>query len=335
MAALKSEAQFTPEELWPTSGEPHANPSAASAAALAKATATFDTIYIGNPGHNAVFAGYERLRQLGIANRGKRQRGVRNLSPTGSGKTTVAEAYSRWVADRSDSSTQARRVVIAPLDFKCTTKGLWRSVLLALDAPFSQRGDETNLRLRGYDALTRCGTELLVVDEVQHLGYLSSERADVTDALKRILDDGVVPVVFSGTLEAQPMLERNHQLSGRLDAPCDIRPLDVDTPDDRQVFRAFVTKFDEEMTRLGITRRPSQLNDPRTLTALAIVSGGVLGRVGNLIRASLVSMVERDADFIEPHDLAVAVDRYAVGQKLVTSNPFGRVTPVIGETAHA
>ena len=327
MASSKSHAQFTPEELWPTTGEPHPTPSAATAVALAKAVVAFDGIYIDNPGHRAVFSSYENLRQLGVANRGKRQRGVRNLSPTGSGKTTVAEAFRRWVAERHDDDATTRRVVIAPLDLKCTVKGLWRSVLLALGDPHWQRGDEPNLRMRAYDALAQCGTELLIMDEVQHLGFQSSERADVTDALKRILDDGVVPVVFSGTLDAKPMLERNPQLSGRLNAPCDIQPLDIALAEDRAVFRAFASKLDDEMTRLGVTRQRSGLDDPRTLSALAIVSEGVLGRIGNVVRASLVSTVERNADFIEPYDLAVAVDRYALGQKLVTTNPFGQLVP--------
>src|SRR3546814_20551539 len=58
----------------------------------------------------------------------------------------------------------------------------------------------------------RMGVELLVVDEIQHLRREGNDVNDVTDALKRWLDAGSVPLVLVGNMDSQPFFERNKQL---------------------------------------------------------------------------------------------------------------------------
>lgn len=70
-------------------------------------------------------------------------------------------------------------------------------------------------------------TELLIVDEVQHLNYRNGLKNDVTDTLKGLLDADVIPIVFFGTEDAAQMFGRNLQLNGRLLPPCDLNPLNA------------------------------------------------------------------------------------------------------------
>src|SRR3546814_6330007 len=46
---------------------------------------------------------------------------------------------------------------------------------------------------------------------------------DVTDALKRWLDAGSVPLVLVGNMDSQPFFERNKQLCALLGTPLDLR----------------------------------------------------------------------------------------------------------------
>src|SRR3546814_5148096 len=73
-------------------------------------------------------------------------------------------------------------------------------------------GTEKVLRVRIDEFVRRLGVELLVVDEIQHLRREGNDVNDVTDALKRWLDVGSVPLVLVGNMDSQPFFERNKQL---------------------------------------------------------------------------------------------------------------------------
>ena len=78
------------------------------------------------------------------------------------------------------------------------------------------------------------------------------------------------------------------------------------------------------MEKAGLVRRASKLDDPRTVKALFAVSGGLLGRVSNVVRVAYEIAFRRNADFVEPGDLSEAVRRWAVPQALIAWNPFGQ-----------
>jgi hypothetical protein len=114
----------------------------------------------------------------------------------------------------------------------------------------------------------RFGTELLIVDECQHLNYRNGLKNDVTDTLKGMLDAGFVPMVFLGTEDAEQMFKRNLQLNGRLLAPCDLLPLNSRNVDDRRLFAVFVAKLEQAIVDQGVLPEQSRLGDAGLLPAL-------------------------------------------------------------------
>lgn len=284
--------------------------------------ALFDTIYLAYPRHTEFHSRCDLLVKLGRATRGRPQKGLRVLAPSGSGKSTAAEAFIRLVEAKTKRTETDIPIVMIKLDRATTSKKLICSILDEFEDAYVQSGTEFTLKKRMYACFTRFNTELLVIDEVQHLNFRREEKNDVTDMLKRLLDDGVVPVVFLGTDDATDMFTRNVQLAARLLSPCDFSPLRYERPLDRELLTQYVVELDRAMVAVGLVPQLSGLGTPWIRGCLAAVSGGVIGRISRLLYAALEIAARRGADYIEAYDLAEATDRWAIAQEITTGNPF-------------
>ncbi|USU06627.1 TniB family NTP-binding protein [Sphingomonadaceae bacterium OTU29LAMAA1] len=272
-----------------------------------------------------MFAAFDYIRAVDRLCSGPKS-AMRVIGASSSGKSTGFDQYIEIDRRRSEPPSGHLPIFRVKLDRACTTKRLVTSMLDCYGDEYSDSSVESTLRKRLYRCVEVFRTELVFVDEVQHLGFRSSERSDPTDTLKRMLDDGVVSLVFGGDESALPLMNRNIQLANRMIAPGDINALRIEVPEDRMTFRTFVSKLDAELVARGIMQKPSDLADETTLRCLFVVSSGYLGRVVNLVRQAIAIAVRRSAPRIEPHDLWLATDRWAIQQKIVSYNPFSQGT---------
>jgi hypothetical protein len=249
---------------------------------------------------------------------------MRALGPSGSGKTSAIMAFIRRFLATTPRTADRVPIVFVTLERTATSKRLMISILEYFGDSYSSRGTEQSLKMRVKACFERFGTELLIIDEIQHLNYRNSERSDVTDSLKRLLDDGVVPIVFLGTDEANDLFTKNVQLGGRLISPCDFKPLDLRQSADRALLAGYVTLLDQALVDKGIFQELSHLEDPFVLRCLDAVADGVIGRVSRLLEIALEIALRRGATRIEKYDLALAVDRWAIPNGLTATNPFLR-----------
>lgn len=322
MSGITSSAWFTRDDFLPVAGRNSPTLSPDTANRVVEAKKRYRGIYITMPRDHAVMHMAEELRLTALATPGQHQQGGRSLAPTGSGKTSLARQYQRVIEARQEHRAGSRPVVIVALERACTSKRLFSGILRELGDDFYDRGTEDTLKKRAYMLLRVLGVQLLFIDEVQHLNFRSSERNDVTDTLKRFLDDGVVPVIFIGTNDALEMFQRNKQLSNRLVPPCDLDPLDIKSGTDRTIFRQFLRRLDSELVERGILQSLSQLDDIRIVKCLFAISEGVIGRAVNLIGAALEIAIRREAERIELFDLSEATVRWAMAQAFIDYNPF-------------
>ena len=322
--------------LAPMSGSLVEQTNRATNLRVANAISIYDKIRIPYPRHVELHSKMDYVHQLGVATVGPKK-GLRALGASGQGKSTCAHDYvelcrRRQLEARLDHGTSTAcgdaqaeshdsRVLYVALENGTTARGLMVSILQALDDPFWSRGSESLLRARAIDIMQRKKVELLIIDEVQHLNCRGSKGFDVTDTLKNFLDRGVAPVVFLGTEEAKPMFERNLQLNARLIPPCDLKVLTTNT-EDRNLLRGFCKQLDRQIVEKGLMPKLSDLSDPKTLDCLFEVSDGVIGRVVRLIQAALEIALRREAEWIEIHDISLAVERWAIPQGFVRRNPF-------------
>lgn len=200
---------------------------------------TYGEISIPYPRQVEFHSRCDYLQSLGRQTRGRPQKGMRVLAPSGSGKTSAAEAYIRLVEARMPSTATFKPIVLVPLDRATTSKKLFSSILSKFGDGFSDKGSEVVLKQRAITCFQRFQSQLLIIDEVQHLNYRSSATNDVTDTLKTLLDAGVLPIVFLGTEEAEGMFARNLQLNGRLLPPCDFKPLRATSAEDRELLAGY------------------------------------------------------------------------------------------------
>lgn len=176
---------------------------------VAEKIAAFSSIYIPFPPHTEFQECCDYLIKLGRATRGQAQRGMRTLALTGSGKTTAAFNFLRRFEERYPRTESYVPIVLISLERATTAKKLMMSILDYFGDNYSSSGNEQVLKKRVKACFERFGTELLIIDEVQHLNARRTDQSDVTDSLKRLLDDGVVPIVFLGTDEATELFQRN------------------------------------------------------------------------------------------------------------------------------
>lgn len=290
--------------------------------AVANKIANFKIINVAYPPQVLFHSRCDYLQKLGLANKGKPQMGLRMLAPSGSGKSTAALEYKAMVERRTPPTDTFVPVVYLALDSASTSKRLMVQILHALGDPLAERGTEQALRKRAIDYLRRLGVQLLIIDEVQHLGFRSTAKADVTDALKSFLDAGVTPIVFVGTEDARKMFESNLQLNGRLLAPLDMPKLEPSKSEDRSLFASFVWGLCEGMTEHKVLKTCPSIVGEGVLGPLMEVTDGVVGRVARLFEVAIEIAIRRGGNTLEVADLSLAVDRWALPQNFAKRNPF-------------
>ncbi len=311
----------------PQTGGRRRDYSAATNLRVSKAVARFKEIYVPYPLHTELHARCDYLMKLGQETRGRPQLGMRVLAPSGSGKTTAAEALMRLIEAKHPRTTTCVPVVYVSLEKAATSKKLMVSILDFFGDAYSIQGNELILKRRALACFERFGTRLLIIDEVHHLSLSRGTGNDVTDSLKRFLDDGVIPIVFLGTEDGAHLFTRNVQLSSRLVSPMDLRVLRSDRAADVELMAAFVHSLDRAIVERGLLPEYAGLRDPWIQGCLHHVSGGVIGRVSRLLALALESALRRGADRIEVFDLSLASDEWAVAHQIIHSNPFLRGAP--------
>lgn len=305
---------------YPATGDISEGSDQATNLEVACSVAAFNDIYLDYPRHTLLHSRCDFLQKLGRATRGQPQKGLRVLAPSGSGKSRAAQRYVEIASRHAPSDTKP--VIYVQLEKFPTPRWLMTRILDVFGDRFGSRGTEAILRQRALACFERFGSELLILDEVQHLNYRSTAANDITDYLKVLLDSGAIPIVFMGTEEATGMFQRNVQLSSRLLPPCDFEPLNPRSPDDHLLLLGFVSALTRAIHEDGLMAERSDFCDPKTLSCLQAVSQGIVGRLSRLMMVALEGAVRRGARRVEVYDLALATERWAIPQGIILANPF-------------
>lgn len=318
----KVAGRFSPAELLPQTGNPSPVPYATEAERGAKRTwdATLRSIYVQNANHKRVFTALDNVLTLGV--KGEYQTGVRNSAPSYAGKSASAEEFTRIVTSRGTYPAGTMPVIRVELEQACTSRRFWTAILARYGDGFAASKDEDALRRSAYDAFEKHGTQLVIIDEVQHAGYRSAGSSAATDVIKRFISDKQVGLGLFGNEEAKALLEKNNQLSHRLEDPCDIQPLPLADTAAQVTFRKFVRAYDAQLEARKVFTCTSELSDERVINCLMAISRGYLGRVVKLLQVAARHAHSRRATRIEPCDLSHATLRWAIGQDLIGYNPF-------------
>ncbi len=149
----------------------------------------------------------------------------------GTGKTTTCNT----IINKRKSKVVIKRgkeVTLVPA-FYCLTpspvtiKTLASTMLKALGDPAPTQGIAMELTNRLGKLLKECETEVILLDELQHLLTKRGEVAslEVQDWLKTIINEFKVPIIAVGTDDCSDVINSSHQLARRFTRQCKLANL--------------------------------------------------------------------------------------------------------------
>lgn len=221
--------------------------------------------------------------------------------PSGAGKSTIVRAYSAAFPRVHETERTHIPVLLVTVPSSPTSKSLAGAILEALGRKNAHRGTAPEKTTWLHEFFTRCGVEMLLLDEFHHLLYaptLSSFR-DVTDWLKNFLEDTRVGMVGCGLPAAEFVVNSNEQLARRFSERIRVSPFSLDDPADFHEFRGILKALGERLP----LRSETPLYEANLARRLLTASYGLMDYVvkvleGGVSAASSVGLQTIDLDVL-------------------------------------
>lgn len=316
----------------------------------AKVWSEFTRMRIKHPRLEAVYESFDDLRDYGAAVPFEPKGYVKLLAPTHSGKSTSVKSYIEEVVvpeaiERGLFSADTEPDIIAnnqklvlhvTLSPNATPKSLATDILQRLGDPRAHEGSQTNLETRVYRMLQETGVELIILDELQHMGssalkveldgtvrrLTKANPTAVANTLKTMLIRGLVPIAFVGTLDAAQFLTFDGgQISWRRLEDLDFSPLRWDVPQDRKFFIEWCGKVGIKVHEHGLLPKRPNLVKGKIPVNLWVASAGRIGFVSRIAQSAVIHAAKRGSDVLEESDLEWAVDETSIPNNICTYNP--------------
>jgi hypothetical protein len=273
---------------------------------LRQAVSAIRTLYVAHPAAEAATAEIRRLHAGCDA--GLEGECMLLIGQTRSGKSTILKRYTDRHPPSLDGDRDRRPVVYIDVPSRCTVKSLAETLLTRLGDRFPHKGSEPSMTERVLWYLQAQKTELLILDEFQHLIDRRSQRVhyDVANWVKQLLNRMQRPILLAGLPTAADVLDADRQLEWRCAGTRQLAPFDWDDANDRQRFRGVLKKFDEQLRDHGSIGRLSDLAEPETAYRIHQATGGLIGGVARLLTASVRIAVPEEAPRLSPDILQQA-----------------------------
>ena len=192
------------------------------------------------------------LVRIGERSPGREKQCMPLIAPSGCGKSTlIRNSVGKLNANRKTGEFPALYVPLKPVIGK---KSLVQDILTEL-ARVSERdtcpdnGNEGVLLERANNYLTDVRCKVLFIDEFQHVLLSETEKQAraVGEKVKWFLNEGPCTIVVAGTEEAWGPFRANPQLLRRAARSVDLRPLSLNSKEDRDVYGRFFAEYFRSM----------------------------------------------------------------------------------------
>lgn len=316
-----------------------------------KIAVEFGRMRIKHPRIAAVTASFDSARLTKREDPYGEKRYVEFFARSHTGKSTAVRTYMEDVvvpeviadglfpADMPKQliARQQTRMLHVTLTEKATRKSLYSDILRRLGDERADKGDIADLRRRAYDYLADKNVELLVLDEIQHLSVgilqqiegrrtkgLKNQGTDVSDALKKLMIEGLVPIVFVGVPEAAIHFAVDEQLPNRELDKIDFSPIRWDVKEERDLFVDYCIETGVLIEDHGLMPEISNFATDKIPACLWAATEGRIGLVSRLCEEATYHASARDAPQVEFQDLERAVDTRGIPNGFCNYNPFAR-----------
>lgn len=247
--------------------------------------------------------------------------------PTGSGKTTVARKYKKLYPPHDEGEVTKVPVVMISIPSPATQKSIIVELLAALGDPCAEKGTNSVQTLRLKNFIKKCGVELIILDEFQHLIDRDSDKVmrTVADWLKVLIEDTGVPVILlglegenGGSSDTKTIFDANPQLGRRFANRMIMAPFGFITGEEKDAFRLFLEIVDKTLP----LKKKSNLADIGMALRFYYASDGVIAYIMKLVRYGTAMVLQRNEDCLAMDILAEAFDEHVQSDKPHKINPF-------------
>lgn len=248
---------------------------------------------------------------------------MRLLGQSGMGKTFFLRAYCDLHPPRDGERGRQVPVALVTIPSAPTVKSFYQAILESLGV-HGARGTTDALRYRAKFLSEKCGVELFLIDELNHLtdrGKLPT-RLTVSDALKELLDTLNRPAVFSGAPRSHVIFDTNMQLRSRVMATLSLRPFNIDAR------LAELAGFLHGLARHHIDEQAAnQLIEPEIVTRIFFATDGVPRQIVRFVER-VAYEVKRGKRTIDATLLGQTFQEHFWEQAPANLNPFCQNFPM-------
>jgi GTPase SAR1 family protein len=246
------------------------------------------------------------------------------VGATGAGKTSLVLHYASKYPRTDDQYGTNVPVFYVAAPSPITVKGASAEMLRVLGDPAWNRGRQWEMNDRLRHLLKACGTELVIIDEVQHLIDAKTKRVveKVSEWLKSLIKSVGIPFVIVGIAgQVEPILKTNAQLRRLFSVTAELAPFTWnynDTEADENVeFAEFVMRI-ARSTSLTIPD-----GDPTELFyRIHYATDGVVANVTSLLFYAAVEAEVQDAKTLDLSLLTIAFNEQLAARDPSKENPF-------------
>lgn len=249
--------------------------------------------------------------------------GLLLVGPTGAGKTSITEEYARRYPATRQAGTWQVPVLATRTPSPARISTLSTALLDGLGDPRSDQGSIGDKTRRLGHYLRDCGTQLLILDELQNFVDRQSDRVllEVNTWLKDLVKESGVACVLVGLQDrAEPVVDTDGQLARLFADPLVLAPFGwswSDTPE-AQEFCRFLRLLEAALP----LREPSYLSRLDLAWRCWVASTGIVGYLMKLIRGATDLALLSQQESLSLDVLAHSYSRHMAGDRRGIANPF-------------
>lgn len=246
--------------------------------------------------------------------------GLLLTGPSGAGKSTIIHAYLGYFPRDMEAERTRIPVLLVSVPSSPTSRSLASAILEALGHKKAHRGTAPELTGRIRELFARCGVEIVLLDEFQHLFYAPSLNAfrDVTDWLKNLLESTQVGMVACGLPAAEAVVNSNEQLARRFSARLAITPFSIDETEDFLEFRGLLKALAKHLP----LQTDTPLHEANLARRIHIASYGLFDYVIKVLEGAVSAASRADLEQIDLSVLAAAFRNRIWREVPERLNPF-------------